>query len=315
MLTLADARAYLWPHITTNGANDASVLGAINDAQERFINSGHWRGGKEQVIFSSPSAYITLPRRFESVLGLRFENTPQLVYSQYHTYVSGGPGALSDSTFNMNSLVDLGVGFACNLDISANATLRVKIEDSGDVSKTIWLKGEDANGRIIFNSSGVEGVSVTTVNPSVDTTQVFSKLTGFQKPVTEGYVTLWQVISGVETQIGAYEPGETVADYHRYQVGSVSTNRPTSITALCKRKFVPAIQETDLIYPGNRGAMKLACIALNYETQNDMGRSEQYWQKAMQLLNQETSQSRGAAQQRQLVSPHGLKLHSIRRGR
>lgn len=310
-ITLAEARSLIHRFTSPNGTMDSSVLECVNWIQQRCLNSGNWRGDKSQIVFNTPEDYVTLPRRFESLLGVRFDKQPRLVYSQYHTFMEGGPGELGEDCFTMSALVDLGPGFASFLNISAEATLRVKIENVADAAKTIWLKGEDADGRVIYNSSGVEGISVTTANPSVTTTQTFTKLVGLQKPITVGYVTLWQVISGVETKIGTYEPGETVADYRRYQLGQ--TSGPDAITGLAKRKYIPAIAETDLIYPDNIAALEFAAMSWNFFRESDMDRSNQFWTSALNELNLQSRQTRGGNQMRMNTSIHGLKLHAIRR--
>lgn len=314
-MTLTEARSAIHTLVTPDGVNAAVVLESINWMQQRFINSGLWRGSKQEIVFTSPSGHLTLPRRFESILGARFDAVPKLTYSQYHTFISSGPGEVSDDEFTMDALIDLGTGFPSYNDISATATLRVKIEDATDAGGTVWLKGEDANGRVIHNATGVEGVSLTTVSPSADTTQTFSKLTGFQKSVSEGYFTLWQVVGGVETQIGTYEPGETIADLHRYKIGNHTDSSPDTITVLAKRKYIPAANASDLVYPDNIAALKFGAMSYNYLVQNDLERSDAYWQRALGELNFQTKQSKGAAQQRQLVSPHGLQLSRITRMR
>lgn len=308
-MLVSEARSLIHTYVTTEGSASATVLEAINFVQQRMIDSGKWNGQKSEVTFASPSGFITLPRRCESLLGVRFDRSPRLVYSQWHEYVSGGPGEVSEEGYSVGALIDQGPGFATFADPAEECTLRVKITDANDAAKSITIKGLDADGRIVHSTTGVEGITLTTANPSADTTQTFTLVTGIQKTVTEGYVTLWSVIDGVETQIGEYEPGETIANYRRYKIGVVDS--PDTITALCKRRYIPARSESDTVFPDSMAALMFGAKAYNYIRNDDLDRAEFYWGKAMAEVNNQSKQARGAAQQNIRTSPHGLQMHRI----
>lgn len=311
MPTLTDARALIHTYVTTGGVNDATVLEAINFIGQRLFDSGRWTGLTTEVTFASPDGFITLPRRCDSLLGVRFDTSPRLIWSKWHEFISGGPGEVSDEGFSMSALIDQGPGFATFADPTALCTLRVKIADAQDAGVSVTLKGLDENGRVIHSASGIEGITLTTVNPSADTTQTFTSVTGFQKAVSEGYMTLWSVIDGVETQIGEYEPGETIANYRRYKIGV--QDAPDTITALAKRKFIPARSASDVVYPESTAALIFGAKCYNYIKQDDIDRAEVYWRKVLEEVNNQTRQGRGASQQSQHISPHGLMMHRIRR--
>jgi hypothetical protein len=309
-MLVSEARSLIHEYVTTAGSADARVLEAINFIQERLINSGKWNGQKAEVTFANPDGFITLPRRYESILGVRFDRSPRLIYSQWHEYVSGGPGEISEEGFSVSALIDQGPGFATYADPAAECTLRVKIADANDVGEVITLRGLDANGRIIHSATGVEGITLTAANPSADTTQTFTLVTGLSKTTTEGYITLWSVIDGVETQIGEYEPGETLANYRRYKIGVVDA--PETISALAKRKYIPARSDSDVVFPDNQAALIFGAKAYNYIRNDDIDRGEFYWNKVLGEVNNQSKQARGGAQQSQRISPHGLQFHRIR---
>lgn len=311
-MTLTEARALTHTYVTPNGPDDAVVLDALNWISERIINSGIWKGLKAEIQFEAPSGFITLPRRCESALAVRFDRAPVLIYNHWHSFVVGGLGEISEEGYSVNALVDQGSGFATYADIGADelAYLRVKIEDANDATLVCNIKGLDSDGRIIFDSVGVEGVSVTMAVSPVTTTQIFSAVQGFYKPVSQGYVSLWKVVNGVETQIGLYEPGETTADLHRYHIGNRS--ELDTITVLAKRKYIPAKSPTDQVYPSNGPALKFGAMAFNFFVQNDLERSEIYWNRALQEINLESRATRGGNQTRINTTAHGFSIGRIR---
>jgi hypothetical protein len=68
------------------------------------------------------------------------------------------------------------------------------------------------------------------------------------------------------------------------------------LRCLCKRRFVRLIQETDLIWPDNIGALKFAMKAIQLEDSGatELQQSQLFWQKCYEVLNQGLKQNRGA---------------------
>ncbi len=93
------------------------------------------------------------------------------------------------------------------------------------------------------------------------------------------------------TMIASIYPSELVSGYRRYAVPSVADG--SVIQTLCKRAYVPAVSDNDLIIPSNLGALKLGMMALQYEDKNDWDRSEQFWQRAFALLDQDRQEFDG----------------------
>jgi hypothetical protein len=85
--------------------------------------------------------------------------------------------------------------------------------------------------------------------------------------------------------------------FRRYKVGEIDadTEYPAVIETLCKRRFVAAEQETDLVIPGNLQALKMAVLALKYEDENDLKAANDYWAMSYSILNDEMKEDRGAA--------------------
>lgn len=93
------------------------------------------------------------------------------------------------------------------------------------------------------------------------------------------------------TLIASIFPGELVSGYRRYAVPNLEDG--SIVQCLCKRAYVPSVSDNDIVIPSNLGALKLAMMALQYEDKNDWDRSEQFWQRAFALLEQDRQEYDG----------------------
>ena len=81
--------------------------------------------------------------------------------------------------------------------------------------------------------------------------------------------------------------GHFTSDTQRYRVaGRVPENR--IMYCLVRRGYVPLVNDTDLIIPSNRNALRYACQAVNYENINELERANVYWDLSYKCLNDET---------------------------
>lgn len=288
--TLADARAALYDLINVDDPNDPKFLPILNEVCERLINSGKWKGSIVSMVFNSATGYITLPCTFSSVLGGTYDRCPIPVFTQFHEYVEQGPGTFDETYKFPGQLLDMGDGFATQLDIETAGVLRVysSAADNGDV---VRIFGEDENGDVIFDTTGNEGVNVTLAAPFVATTQQFSKVTGFQKPATSNrvYLKVWDGVT--ETQIAEYQPNETRPMYRRYKTGEAEQ----VIRVICQRRYMPVAAETDWVIPGNISALRAGIRSWLFEDTSDMDSADQSMTRAYAFLNDEAKSSRGGA--------------------
>jgi len=89
-------------------------------------------------------------------------------------------------------------------------------------------------------------------------------------------------------------------------------DRDVTLRLTCKRRYVPLDSDDDIVTPDNDGALKLGLMSLSYEDNNDLERADQYFAKALSILNGEVKEARGAAQSVLQQSPHGFHLGRIR---
>jgi len=315
-MTLADARQTLWryapgsdgtavPYASRTAADKLAVDTAINQTLQRFLTMGKWKGDTVRARFRVNNSQITLPSTLECVLGATpirdtdadedGENVPPYaIYSEMHEFLTSGPG--NPSTECMYGLVDLGFSFPTFIDPTGEFYIRVVSTTNESGAPTILFKGLDASSNMVY-TAGVEGCSLTisaTANTAVTSSQSFTAIASWQKSAaTTGVIRVYSVdtTTGDATLLVVIPPGKTTSGYHRYRVPDGDLG--DTIECLCKRAYVAAVADNDIIVPNNIGALKLGMMALQYEDKNDMDRARQYMAEAVSLLNSELDQFRG----------------------
>lgn len=281
----------------------AEFAGYVNGAQERILNSGLWNGAISYCGFPTVTDSFTLPYQFLAVIGAQWFRCPVPVFGQFHDFVIGGPGQPLSGFPPQGIIEDLGDGYPTTVGIPTDAsTLRITLDTSSDAGKVFRLYGDDASDRQIFDTHGM-GINVTTVNPSVTTSQTFNAITGIQAPVNAdgssamiGGWTLSSVSGATVTTLGYYYPNEARPSYRRYRIGvtsSTNTQVPNAVTVLVRKRFIPVYKETDWIAIGNLGALKFGMQAIDSEAAKN--EAQPLWDKCFAILNQELHATRGAA--------------------
>lgn len=290
-LTLADCRAALFREVDASNPNNPLFLSRFNEMRERLYYSGKWKGLTRQATYPTPNGYLSLAYQHAGLLFFRYRRSPRPIFTQFYPYVESGPGEIEDQDRFPGTLFDLGDGFVTHVDITTAGTLRVAITDANDATKTIRLFGEDENGNTIYDSSGVEGITITTANPTADTTVQFSRVTGIQAPVMEGYWTLSVVNGSTATTLSTYAPGERVPKYRRYRTGQLEE----AVSVVVSLRFIPVVAETDWVFPGNLSALRCGLQALQFEASGEYDKADESFARAYNYLNQEARIERGGA--------------------
>lgn len=302
-LTVADARDSLYEHVVSD-QNDPKFLRVLNEVCERILNSGNWDGTRVVVEFENPQGYVILPAKYTSVLASTLGGRPRSIYGRYHEYLDGGPGEF-DATGGVPALVDYGETPLTEQFGDTSGTVGFSAPD--DTSVLLRVFGLDDNGREVYDSAGRRGLELA---HGVESTQVFSRISAVVKPATTGSVTLHVTTAGpVVTTIGEYLPGEVNPLYRVYKVG---TYADSTIKALCKRRHIALVHETDTVLPGNKAALKLAMQAVRYEDNNDLERARAYWASCYEELNGELRSARGGETPRNISRPAGRGTRPVR---
>lgn len=306
-LTLSYARERLYKYVLPgDDLWNPEFLPALNEVRSRIINSGKWLKSSVVVDFASTTGYLALPLRCESILAVQIKDIPRSIEGRYYEYYSGGYGNLA-TTSGLGMLIDDGFS-PTEVDITTAGTLRFAL-NAADVNATenIRFEGLDENGDVIRDTSGNRGVNITTSAATVNSTHTVSKVTSLTFPDGLKYpVTVSVVNSGTPTELAVIEPGFTHPEFHRYKVGTIEADEayPTVIRCLCKIKYTKLVAETDIVYPPNLGALKLALMALALEEQNSIKDSKIYWSDVYTMLNDEIKEARGGAKLRVQFSPN-----------
>ena len=292
-LTVADVRAILGGIIDPDNLDDPRFLPLLNKVCERYQNSGIWKGGMVEVVFSSATGFFTLPFEYLSVLGSTYDKCPQPILGQWLTYQENGPGEVDATKHWPGQLIDLGDGHPTQLDIpdslQGNA---VRIYSSAaDDGKQVTVMGFDQNGNQVLDGVGGYGETVVLASPFVTLATAFSKITGAMKQLTTQRISIAVMDDTTPYTLSTYEPVETRPSYKRYQTGDADKE----IRCICRRRFVPCINETDWVYPGNLAALEHGMRCLLFEESNDIANADAFWQRGLTFLNEEAKASRGGA--------------------
>lgn len=311
-ITVAIARANLYQYCTPADINSVQFLQYLNLACERLVNSGKFKGMVVDCVFDSSTGYITLPYELQSILAIQVRNCPEVVFGEFHTFSIVGPGRLKPDMQNQGILVDCGADFPTIIspDPYAPATIKLTIEKPADAGKTMRIFGTYPNGEEFRDSQGVRGIEITSIFPSVTTTLVAKTITAVELPT--GRIDNWYLsgfVGSVETLYSRYYPFETVPNYKRYLTqtiqDSASSNIRPTIGLKCMRRFIPMQAETDLVWPGNLGALKFAIKGLVLEDNGMEDQAAQQFGFAYNLLDQMTRASRGSGMMPIPFAPFG----------
>lgn len=316
-MILSEARQLLHQYVGPDGPDSVLVPQRINEVCERLFTCGRWKGMLVEVDLEAEQGFVTLPRRCESILGVTVANVPRVPFGRWYHFVPGGPGGYDRATHTgPDVVVDAGDNHPlCRDPVSESFTLRVKLANTSDTASGNFLvvKGVGPDGLTVTGPDGSEGLKISLDSESTVITQKFSYVTGVLKSLTLGAVRLYAIddLSGVETEVGVYEPGETTIGYRRYRIERSGNSDSEAIRVLCKRRFIPVVSETDEIVPNNMGALKLGLLSLKYEDTNDLERATEYFNRALFLLNAELREQRGSQFNTLRVSPSGFGLSRI----
>ncbi len=313
-LTLGDCRAAV-AQVLGVCVNDASVVLALNFAQERLLNRstdpvGSWMRYKVCVTDSNCFA---LPRQVRHVKMWWVCNEPGTVRSEWFEslgYWNGGLG-LRDGTSGCdgNTLIDRGT--VCSFD-NVRATqaeprrIQVVATDASDNGKYITLRYIDSNGNRVYTS--IDGVvqegerlvlstAGTLTSAGAATGKVASNgLYNVVKAVTNYPVRVysWDVNSAAQdAQMAIYEPSETSPIYRSmYAPGFVDhggccgcvesddeeeddCDSTKAVTLAVRLQHIPVVVDMDPLVVGNLAALVYMVRADMMRRRNEVGLAQE----------------------------------------
>jgi len=307
LLTLAAARQTLWQYgpdkvpYPGTAAQQARFDAALNQVIQKFQNSGKPRHTMRKVVIPIFDGNITLPRELQSCVGVKLIPygtnprwyRPLAIYNNFHEFHHGPvPNFTCDQAAFPSS--QLAQTFR---DPAAGFTLRCK---STETRGSITLIG----GTDSADAQWFDQTTLSITNGTSDSARVYNTLPRIQKSVTNVGVSLYSVISGVETLLAIYAPGETVPAYTRYSVTNPTDNAPSCL-ALCKLAFVPVVVDTDIVYPGVVTALISGLLAVERQAARERDAARELWAEAIEELDNDRQQLDGDAEVSEILVQAG----------
>lgn len=310
LANVAQTRIALAPYVK-NGVcpDDPAVLQYINEACDRLIDSGKWKGLIAKIHMCHRAGVITLPRDVETVLQSSDCGAPVTINNEWFEYLPGGPWQL-DQCNAWPVMVDRGDNWPTTFDITGNMLIRVYNDLSVDNGKTLLFQGTDENDnrvQTLVDGEWVDGevFIFNNATPPVSTV-TWKQIESAQKELTTGYIRVYQVDPNTMENAGLlaiYHPNDEFPAFRRlyyanFCVTRCSDETPTQryhpLTFLVKKRHVPLVRETDMVPITASGALKNMCMALWLERNNQRDLADQYEAKAVSCLQNELKQSQGA---------------------
>jgi len=276
---------------------DSRLLDYINEACERLLVKGKWPSCYGRFSIAVTDGLVTWPRQIETIERFANNDTPGTVQNDWYEWIETGWGLRdSASGYDGKTLIDRGTNCVfANVSIVPGAFLKVKSSLAADVTPDkILIQGFDFLGNWVRTLSGgvyIDGEYVTITGTTYATTvNRFSRITGIQKTVTDGFISLWEEdpSTGFYNRLGYYEPTETVPCYRVSLVPGITTDTPPAyINVMAKLRFIKASVDTDYVLPPNLAAIKLMISAIYKEENNLIQEANIYEANALRVLNEQ----------------------------
>ena len=298
-LSLAQLETALGIYTPTDG----SFVPRLNQALSRIHNMGTYRDLTVQYSLPVVDGMIYLPKEADAVLHTIIDGFPAAVRSLWHDLKSVGTGS-NDLSWG---LVDAGFGPVL-LDLAVATDTLYLVPATESVTRTAFAGGTGID-VVITASDGTSRyqVSASDAGTFVDPTFTFEEPILYIDTIRfEGLTDSFDIrtTSGdPDTTIATVGPGEGVTRYRRFRTPNVEDGKVVHV--LCKRAFVPLVSAGDITYVGNLNAIKNGLLATVAEDANDVERAAVFWNTCFQLMEEEASSTRGAAQPRLTIDPHG----------
>lgn len=303
--TLAEARSAISRVAGKSGmvSTDTRIAELVNLAQQRLIDMGNWPCVVDRIRFCNYEGCVALPLTHETALKMAHDDNNAPIVNQWHEFLSYGPGQQDADEWSDN-FFDRGLAPVIRQPSDQDVGQQVRIYGTVDervasVRPTVRIFGVDGNNRRVRSyESGqwVDGelieVNGDTASPNNYATSVnyFKSITQIAKPVLRGTIELFYLDSDGDTHFaGRYEPKVTNPSFRIYHWPLATTGVFTKITALCRKRFVPVVDETDLLIISNITALRHAVRAIAYEDRDEDDKAVVAWALAKQAMQDEAT--------------------------
>lgn len=291
--------------------SDSRFTDIVNQAQQSLLERGEkFYGTIQSYKVCATDDCFTWPRQFAAIEKVDICGAPISLRSQWYEFLMNGPGMRGRPDFNSMTtppgspysntarLAMYDRGTTCTFADATSTTTKIKVY--ADVSEIggaqILLQGYDINGNWIRTQLGdgswVDGeyVNIIAASPALSV-NIFWKLTGVQKPITNGNVRIYayDTVALTQTALGIYAPDETIPSYRRSHVPGLSTfqccgNENKAVNVLAKMAHIPVSQPTDYMILTSIPAFRDMCLAVKKARDDDFQGSTMLEQRAVARL-------------------------------
>ena len=337
--TLAQARPTLTQvaGMTGMSLSDPRFLDRINLAQQEILDLGDYPGTVDRwyLVFDEISGELVMPYYLDRLYQITVDRVPSQVMSGWAEFINYGTGPRDDQIF-----ADSAPGFVPTcwqsdcLDrgevcsrfpiplVNGPWVIRCYAQVDEEVdgeNPVINLQGWNENRIIRTEESGeyVIGVNLEIDNsvPFTVTTQEFERLTHVVKPRTRGYVRIAAWNGSVEVPLSDYAYLETVPSYRNYFIESLY--RPTQgvrnriVRARARRRYVPALQDNDVLVIGNLNALAAMMQSQWKRLAGNPQEAEYYMSVVKRILGEEATAYNGKARTPAISFTRGFPLGAV----
>lgn len=305
-----------------SGACDRdTVVDRVNEACERLMVKGDWKHSLVVVRARVNNQEFPLPREIESVRAINIDNGPSTVNSPYFRFMASGPGeerswsgtghkdfdelGIFPVMFDIPSIdrpdgscSETGRTFASNgLQIMAfstspsDANLKVSLRGVDKYNTELGATEETfvpAEELQINSWHGVEGTLTTPLSDLHSSERLYRQLTGWSKPQTAGYITLYAVELSTSRMwfLAKAHPNDTRPAWRRFRLRG-QTNCGSNILILGKLGAVRMTDNEDILSIQSIPAVKHMVQCLEFENKQQLKNAMEYEATAIRLLSEQ----------------------------
>lgn len=294
---------------------DSRAYRYVNQAQHLLLKMGKWWGTYARYAFCVDNSCITWPRQIAAIEAVAVCGEGVTIRNGWFEFLENVGIQSDDDCTDSNCCSGSSCGgmqfydrpgiFCTFADIIGdNKLLRVYSDVAEAANTVITLQGYDENNNWIRTQVGgvwIDGEQVAITNAAVNSTKTFSKLTGVQKPETNGTVRLYEYdsVTTVQRLLATYEYDETNPSYRRSFIKGLTTAaegqscEEITVTVMAKHEFIPVKKSTDWLIIGNPLAIESACQAIRKKENNLFEEYNAYLADAVRILRDELRHYRG----------------------
>ncbi len=285
-------------------ASDPRFVTKLNLALEELFNEGDWPGVVDRYRFTTYGGLVVIPGDLDRIMQVAFDATPVEMRQEWFEFLQFGPGVQDGNTW-FDAMIDRGETclFREIPDVGYKLKVKGRVDEREDgVRPKIRILGYDENRRWIRTADGdgvlQDGFEVEIDGDSgskaVTTNAAITGIVGVQKPVTKGFVDFYSVKDGeADYHIATYAPRETTPSYRQYTIPFVASDDTASVIARCRRRFVPVVNDTDVVPISNLPALESMVMAIQKREAEDYAGYAALKSIAVDLLNKEANAYRG----------------------